>query len=116
MAMHPKQSGTVVRVGAGFHAARRKIGNQRQELVAAELGFDECRLAVFIHAMHRKNVLGEINSNDDNAHDFALSGGVDKIEKFHHGTLDAVCDNFAAASGRGSPFHSLEVKGGIFAN
>ena len=30
-----------------------------------------------------------------------------EIEKFHHGTLDAVCGNFAAASGRGSPFHSL---------
>jgi heme-degrading monooxygenase HmoA len=37
----------------------------------------------------------------------------DEIWKFHHGTLDAVCDNFAAASGRGSPFHSLGVKNEI---
>ena len=27
---------------------------------------------VFIHAVHRKNVLGEINSNRDNSHDFLL--------------------------------------------
>jgi len=27
-------------------------------------------LALFIHAMHCKNVLGEINSNDDNVHEF----------------------------------------------
>ena len=27
---------------------------------------------VFIHAMHRKNVLGEIYSNRDNSHDFPL--------------------------------------------
>ena len=26
----------------------------------------------FVHAMHCKNVLGKINSNDDNAHDFPL--------------------------------------------
>ena len=35
--------------------------------------------------------------------------GVDELWKFHHGTFDAVCDNFAAALGRGSPFHSLEI-------
>jgi hypothetical protein len=29
-------------------------------------------MATFIHAMHGKNVLGEINSYDDNAHDFPL--------------------------------------------
>ena len=41
-------------------------------MIAANFGFDQCRLAIFIHAMHRKNVLGEINSNDDNVHDFPL--------------------------------------------
>jgi len=29
-------------------------------------------MAVFIHAVHGKNVLGEINSDGDNAHDFPL--------------------------------------------
>ena len=33
--------------------------------------------------------------------------GLDENDTFHHGTFDAVRDNFAAASGRGSPFHSL---------
>ena len=34
--------------------------------------------------------------------------GVYENDTFHHGTFDAVRDNFAAASGRGSPFHSLD--------
>ncbi|HJX58007.1 MAG TPA: hypothetical protein VJ325_04755, partial [Thiobacillus sp.] len=33
---------------------------------------DEFGVPTFIHAMDGKNVLGEINSNDDNAHDFPL--------------------------------------------
>ena len=31
----------------------------------------------------------------------------DELWKFHHGTFDAVRGDFAAALGRGSPFHSL---------
>ena len=34
--------------------------------------------------------------------------GLDENDYLHLGTFDAVCDNFAAASGRGSPFHSLD--------
>ena len=34
--------------------------------------------------------------------------GLDENDYFHLGTFDAVRGNFAAASGRGSPFHSLE--------
>ena len=30
------------------------------------------RLSAFIHAMHGKNVLGEIDSDGDNGHDFLL--------------------------------------------
>jgi hypothetical protein len=45
--------------------------------------------------------------NDDNTHD-SPPCGVDEIEKFHHGTFDADCGSFAAATGRGSLFHSLE--------
>ena len=35
--------------------------------------------------------------------------GLDENDTFHLGTFDAVHVNFAAASGRGSPFHSLAV-------
>ena len=34
-------------------------------------------------------------------------GGVDENDTSHFGTFDAVRGNFAASSGRGSPFHSL---------
>ena len=33
--------------------------------------------------------------------------GLDENDTFHLGTFDAVRGNFAAATGRGSPFHSL---------
>lgn len=74
VAMLAEQAGPVVGAGAGFHAdqARRELGDQRQELFPIYLGFDQFRLAVFIHAMNRKDGLGQINSNDDNAHDFPL--------------------------------------------
>ena len=49
-----------------------KRPNLALELIAGYLGFDEFGVPVFIHAMHRKNVLGEINSNRDNSHDFPL--------------------------------------------
>ena len=48
---------------------------QRQRchpLLTANLGFDQRGLAVFIHAVHGKNVLGEIDSDGDNGHDFLL--------------------------------------------
>ena len=44
-------------------------------LIAGQLGFDELGLAVLIHAVHGKNILGEINSYRDNAHDSPLSWG-----------------------------------------
>ena len=70
--MHPKQSRPVVCAGAGFHAdgARGQIGNEWQQLIAGYLGFNQLSAPTFIHAMHRKNVLGEIYSNRDNAHAF----------------------------------------------
>ena len=41
-------------------------------MIATNLGFDQLGVSIFIHTMHRKNVLGKINSNDDNTHDFPL--------------------------------------------
>ena len=38
----------------------------------ADLGFDQRGLAVLIHAVHGKNVLGEINFDGDNGPDFLL--------------------------------------------
>lgn len=73
-------------------------------------------METFFHSMKAETIhghiftqdgLGQINSNDDNAHDFP-SRGVDEIEKFDHGTFDVECGNFATATRRGSPFHSLD--------
>ena len=57
--------------------------------------------------MRGKNVLGEIYSNRDNGHDFPLLVVLMKSRNSIMALYDAVCGNFAAASGRGSPFHSL---------
>ena len=57
---------------AGFHAdqTRRELHDQRQELLAADTGFDQFCLAGFVDTMDGKDVLGQINSDDDKTHDF----------------------------------------------
>ncbi len=61
--------------GAGFHSnqARRQLDDQRQQLLTHHFGFDLHRLVVLIHPMYRKDVLGEIDSDSDNAHGLPLS-------------------------------------------
>lgn len=59
--------------------------------------------------MNCKNILGKIDPNRDNAHDFPLLFGLDENVHFHLGTFDAVHGNFPAPSGRGNPFHSLGI-------
>jgi hypothetical protein len=49
------------------------LGNQRQQVLARDLGFDQCRLAIFIDPVDRKNILGEIDAYRDNAHGLPLS-------------------------------------------
>ena len=75
VAISAKQPRPVVGARAGFHAnpARRQLDDQRQQLLTRHVGFDQRRLAVLIHPMYRKDVLGEINSNGDNAHGLPLS-------------------------------------------
>ena len=65
----------VVCAGAGFHAnhARRQLHDQRQHLFARYPGLDQRAPAGFVHPMHREHVLGEIDSNRDNAHGLPLS-------------------------------------------
>ena len=60
--------------GAGFHSnqARRQLDDQRQQLFTRHFGFDQHRLVVLIHPMYRKDVLGEIDSDGDNAHGLPL--------------------------------------------
>ena len=41
-------------------------------MIATNLGFYQLGASIFIHAVHGKNVLGEINSDGDNGHDFLL--------------------------------------------
>ena len=40
---------------------------------AQDFGFDQFRFACFIYAMNCKNVLGKIDTDGDNVHDFPLS-------------------------------------------
>jgi hypothetical protein len=63
-----------VGASAGLHAdeARREVGDQRQELVTLDFGFDQLGFALLIHAMYGKNILGEIYSYSNNAHDIPL--------------------------------------------
>ena len=77
------------------------------QLVARDFRFDQFGLAAFIDAVDGKNILGEIDPYGDNAHVLPLRL-IDENDSFHLGTFDAVCGNFAAPSGRGSPFRSLE--------
>ena len=75
VAVLAEQSRPVVRAGAGFHAdeAGRQLGDQRQQMLPRYFGLDQRRLAVIINAMHGKDVLGQIDSNSDNAHGLPLS-------------------------------------------
>ncbi len=78
VAVAPEQPGPVVGAGAGFDAdqARGHLHDQRQQLIPCDLRLDQYGFAVFIDAMHGKDVLGKIDSNSDNAHGLPLSSFV----------------------------------------
>jgi hypothetical protein len=62
----------VVRAGAGFNAdgARRQRGHQRVQFGPRHPRLQQLRLADFVHAVQREDILGEIDSNGQNGHDF----------------------------------------------
>jgi hypothetical protein len=72
MAVGLKQARPVVRAGAGFHAdhARRQRGDQRVQLGSRDPGLAQLSGSRFVHPIHSKNILGEIDANIQNAHDF----------------------------------------------
>ncbi len=53
--------------------AGRELGDQGWQLFACDLGLDQYGLAVFIDAVNRKDVLGEIDTYRHNAHGLPLS-------------------------------------------
>ena len=57
---------------AGFDAdgARRQCAHQFVELGARDFGLAQLHGTCGIHTVQRKDVLGEIDSNEDNGHDF----------------------------------------------
>ena len=61
-----------MRARAGLHAddAGRQRGDQLVQLGPSHARPNQHRLAVLVDAVHRKDVLGEIDSNVENAHDF----------------------------------------------
>ena len=57
----------------------------------------------FTDAIHSQNVLGEINSDGDNVHEFPLHG-LDGYDTFYFGIFDVVRGNLATTLGRRSLF------------
>ena len=72
MTLLGKLSGPVVRARARLHAhqARRPIAHGLQQLGARYLGLHHLGFASLIDTVHREDVLGEIDSNRNNGHDF----------------------------------------------
>lgn len=72
MAVGLEQARPVVRARACFHAdqARRQRCNELQQLAARHARTHQHRLACGIQAMDGKDVLGEINPNGNNGHNF----------------------------------------------
>ena len=67
-----KLPGPVVGTGAGFHIdqARWQMGYEFKKLAAWDFWAHQGRFARFIDTMHSEDVLGEINSNGYDCHDF----------------------------------------------
>lgn len=97
----------VMRSRARFHAdhTRRKLDDQCAKLVARYTRLDQHRFAGLIHAVDGKHVRGKIDSDGDNWHGLPL---LLVLMKFRHSIMALRCRlaASAAASGRGSPFHS----------
>ena len=49
-----------------------KFGGMDASLITRQLGFDEFGPVCVIHAMHGKDIFGEIDPNGDNGHGFPL--------------------------------------------
>jgi hypothetical protein len=67
-----KLPGPVVGTGAGFHTdqARWQMGYEFKKLTAWYFWPHQGRFSCFIYAVHSEDVLGEINSNGYDCHDF----------------------------------------------
>ena len=52
--------------------ARRQLGHHLQQGIALDRRAHKHRLTPLIHAMHSKNVLGEINADRNNGHGLPL--------------------------------------------
>lgn len=106
--MLAKQPGTVVGSSASFHAdqARRQVDDEWQKLIPRPtLGLTSSTLPLSLTPWTEKS-LGQIDPYGDNAHALPLRL-IDENDSFHLSTFDASYGNFAAPSGRRSPFHSL---------
>jgi hypothetical protein len=86
--MAREQPRPVMRARARFHAdqARRQGRDQLKQLGASDAGTNQHRTARIIHAMHGKNVLGEIDSQSDNSHGLPLSNELMRYRTSHRGT------------------------------
>ena len=67
-----KLAAPVVGTGTRLHAdeAGWQVGNELQKFGAGHLRAHQSWFACFIDAVHRKDVLGDINSNGYDSHDF----------------------------------------------
>ena len=78
----------VVGAGAGLHAdhAGRQRRDQLVQLVARHGGPNQLGLADLIDAMHRENILGEVNTYGQNRHGLPLPNKLMRVRTSHRGT------------------------------
>ena len=98
----------VMRTRARFHAdeTRWQLRDQCRQLIARHTRLDQHRLTRLVHTMNGEYILGKIDSDSDNRHGLPLSLVLMNVRNFIMARRCRLAAS-AAASGRGSPFHSL---------
>ena len=115
MAMLPENTGPMMRTGARFHAdeARWQLRDQCRQLIARHTRLDQYRLTRLIHTVNGEYIPGKIDSDSDNRHGLPLSLVLINVRNFIMVRRCRLAAS-AAASGQGSPFHSLGTLGRRF--
>lgn len=67
VAVLPEQPRPVVGAGTRFHAdqGRRQLRDQRRQILPRHLRLDQQQIAIIINGVHRKYILGEVDSYRD---------------------------------------------------
>lgn len=108
-------TGPVVGTRTGLHAhqARWEVGDELQQLRTRDFGPHQLGFAGFIHAVHGKDVLCQIQAYGYDCYELSLSN--EYVDEKLDLSIVALCGQTlqpqrgAIGLGRGRPFHSLMV-------